>query len=54
MQAAKWHLLARGAGVSDFTLDLVLAKLTQEERAAAEKAADDWRSEPPERVSLAP
>ena len=42
-QAAKWHLLAREAGVSDFTLDIMLAKLTKEQRAEAEKAADDWR-----------
>ena len=45
VQAAKWHLLARGAGVSDFSLDIVLSKLTPEERAKAEKAAEDWRGE---------
>jgi len=44
VQAAKWHLLARGAGVSDFTLDLMLAKLTKEQRAEAEKDADGWRN----------
>jgi TPR repeat protein len=44
VQAAKWHLLARGAGVSDFTLDLMLARLTKEQRAEAEKAADGWRN----------
>jgi len=43
MQAAKWHLLARSAGVSDFNLDIVLSKLTKEQRAEAEKAAEDWR-----------
>ena len=45
VQAAKWHLLAREAGVSDFTLDMFLAKLTPEQRAAANKAAADWRDE---------
>jgi TPR repeat protein len=45
VQAAKWHLLAREAGVADFTLDVMLAKLTPEQRAAAEKAAQDWRDE---------
>jgi TPR repeat protein len=44
VQAAKWHLLARGAGVSDFSLDIVLAKLTKEQRAEAEQAAEDWRN----------
>jgi TPR repeat protein len=43
VQAAKWHLLARAAGVSDFSLDLLLAKLTPEQRAAAEEAAEEWR-----------
>jgi hypothetical protein len=38
-------LLAREAGVADFTLDVMLAKLTPEQRAAAEKAAQDWRDE---------
>jgi TPR repeat protein len=42
--AAKWHLLARGAGVSDFSLDIVLSKLKPEERAKAEEAAENWRS----------
>jgi hypothetical protein len=45
VQAAKWHLLAREAGVSDFSLDIVMSKLTKEERAKAEKAAEDWRGE---------
>ena len=45
VEAAKWHLLARAAGVSDFNLDLLLGKLKPEERAAADKAAADWRSE---------
>ena len=29
---------------SDFTLDLMLARLTKEQRAEAEKAADGWRN----------
>ena len=45
VQAAKWHLLAREAGVSDFSLDIMLAKLTPEQRAAADKAAQAWRDE---------
>jgi hypothetical protein len=44
VQAAKWHLLSRAAGVSDFSLDIVLSKLTKEDRAQAEKAAEDWRN----------
>ena len=44
VQAAKWHLLARSAGVSDFSLDIVLSKLSKEERAEAEKEAEDWRN----------
>ena len=43
VRAAKWHLLAREAGVSDFTLDIMLAKLTPEQRAAADKAAQAWK-----------
>jgi TPR repeat protein len=40
--AAKWHLLSREAGVSDFGLDRFLASLTPEERKKAEKSAYDW------------
>ena len=54
VQAAKWHLLAREAGVSDFSLDIVLSKLTKEERAKAEKAAEDWREEALERIAAPP
>ena len=43
VEAAKWHLLAREAGVSDFSLDIVLSKLTKDERVKAEKAAEEWR-----------
>jgi TPR repeat protein len=44
VQAAKWHLLARSSGVSDFSLDIVLSKLSKEQRAEAEKAAEEWRN----------
>ena len=40
--AAQWHLLARAAGVSDFWLDLQLAKLSEAERLAAERAAHSF------------
>ena len=35
----------REAGAADFTLDVMLAKLTPEQRAAADKAAQAWRDE---------
>jgi hypothetical protein len=38
-------LLAREAGVSDFSLDILLAKLTKEQRAKAEKEAEEWRED---------
>ncbi|KAB2851654.1 MAG: sel1 repeat family protein [Hyphomicrobiaceae bacterium] len=41
-EAAKWHLVARRAGVSDLRLDDWLSRLTKEERAEAERAADAW------------
>jgi TPR repeat protein len=44
VEAAKWHLLARLAGVSDFSLDIMLSKLTKEQRVAAERAVDAWES----------
>ena len=42
VEAAKWHLIARRAGVSDFSLDIVLTKLTPEQRAAAERFVDAY------------
>ena len=45
MEAAKWHMLARAAGVSDFQLDFMLSKLTEAQRLAAEKAAEDWSTQ---------
>jgi TPR repeat protein len=44
VRAAKWHLLARQAGVSDFSLDIMLAKLSKEERVEAERLVDAWES----------
>jgi TPR repeat protein len=43
VQAAKWHLLAREEGLSDFSLDILLAKLTPQQRVEAERAVDAWR-----------
>ncbi len=40
--SAKWHLLARNAGVSDPLMDLFVAKLPAESREKAQKAADEW------------
>lgn len=40
--AAKWHLLSRQSGVSDFGLDQFLGSLSSGEREKAEKAAFDW------------
>ena len=40
--AAKWHLLARKAGVSDFRLDLLLGTLKPEQRAQADADATQW------------
>ena len=44
VKAAKWHLLAREAGVSDFSLDIMLAKLSKEERVEAEREVDAWEA----------
>jgi hypothetical protein len=41
--AAKWHILSRKAGMSDFNLDQFLGRLSEDERAKAEKAANDWQ-----------
>jgi TPR repeat protein len=42
VEAMKWHLLARQAGVSDFALDRFLASLAPDDRAKAEQAASMW------------
>lgn len=45
VEAAKWHLLARGAGASDGRLDVFLSGLPADKREAAEKAANEWRQQ---------
>ncbi len=42
VEAAKWHLLARQAGVSDFALDRFLATLSSDDRSKADNAASTW------------
>jgi TPR repeat protein len=44
VEAAKWHLLARQAGVSDFSLDIMLSKLTKKQRVTAEREVDAWEA----------
>ncbi len=44
VEGAKWHLLARENGISDFRLDAMLARLTPEQRIAAVRAAEEWQS----------
>lgn len=41
--AAKWHLLARAAGISDMRLDAFMGKLTPEQRQRAEAEAAAWK-----------
>ncbi|MEL6373874.1 MAG: hypothetical protein AAFR04_07885, partial [Pseudomonadota bacterium] len=43
VQAAKWHLLARGAGVDDGALDQYISRLTPDDRKRATAAAARWR-----------
>jgi TPR repeat protein len=43
VEAAKWHLIAKAAGVADESLDKIVAKLSKADRVRAEKAAGDWR-----------
>jgi TPR repeat protein len=45
IQAAKWHILARAAGESDFKLDLMVISLRPDERAKAESLAQAWREQ---------
>lgn len=42
VQAAKWHLLAKAAGLEDQQLDQAIRKLSNTQRAAAEKAVAEW------------
>ena len=43
VEAAKWHMLSRQSGVSDFRLDQMLAGLSQDERGKAQKSALLWQ-----------
>ena len=43
VEAARWHLIAKAAGIADESLDKILAKLSKADRAQAQKAADAWR-----------
>ncbi|MFL6804837.1 MAG: tetratricopeptide repeat protein, partial [Xanthobacteraceae bacterium] len=42
VEAAKWHIVAKAAGISDTWLDELVQKLTPAEREAAENAAKPW------------
>jgi hypothetical protein len=42
VEAAKWHILARRAGVSDTQLDRMFARLSQDDRAQALVLANFW------------
>jgi TPR repeat protein len=42
IEAARWHMVAKAAGLSDTYLDEFVAKLSQADREAAEKAAKPW------------
>jgi hypothetical protein len=43
VKSAKWHLIARDAGVADPLMDLYVAKLSEASRKRAEEAAQEWR-----------
>ncbi len=42
VEAAKWHYLARAMGVADTAMDRYVARLTDEERGAAQTEASEW------------
>ncbi len=42
VQAAKWHLLAKSAGLDDAQLEQMVKKLASSQRIAAEKAVAEW------------
>ena len=44
IEATKWHLLARAAGVSDGRLDQYISRNTPKERAEAEKKVRAWQA----------
>jgi len=43
LEAAKWRILARDSGLEDKELDELVANLSESDRLAAEKAAQEWR-----------
>jgi len=49
IQAAKWHLLAKSAGLEDQQLEQAANKLTIAQRLAAEKSASEWLDQQPMR-----
>jgi TPR repeat protein len=42
-EAAKWRILASAGGIEDGKLDLLLESLSENERQAAQKAAQEWQ-----------
>lgn len=42
VEAAKWHLLSKNAGLKDPKLDQLIAKLSKQERAEAERRVENW------------
>lgn len=42
MEAAKWHMIAQTQGLTDDTLDKLLAKLSRADRSKAQRAAEEW------------
>ncbi len=43
LEAAKWRILAHDSGLEDKKLDELVAKLSDSDRLAAERAAQEWR-----------
>jgi TPR repeat protein len=42
-EAAKWRLIAKAGGIADDRLDLLFDALSDSEKKAAQKAAQEWR-----------
>jgi TPR repeat protein len=45
VEALKWRLLAKDHNVQDVELDAKLAKMSKADKAAGEKAAQEWRDQ---------
>jgi TPR repeat protein len=45
VEAVKWHLIAKAAGVEDEKLDAIAKKLSRSDRVKAEQAAFAWREQ---------